>query len=438
MRPDTYSRLKSTPYWWEGAPLSRPVVETPLEPVDVAIVGGGLSGLFTALHLARGGLKVAVLEAEIFGLHASTRNFGAIGRTIRLSFSELAKRDGIEKAIRVFEEAKTWVEFTAGFIEREGIDCRFYRNGRVVAAHSRKAYDASARELEFTARHIELDTALLEPHAMQEELGSKVYHGGVVLSDVGHLDPGRYFSGLFEKVVESGASLYEQCRVSFIEKVPHGHRLLTPNGYISAREVVLTTNAETGADCGLFRYFRRRMVPIPVYSAVSEPLDPELLNSVVPKHRTVLETRRLYTAMRPIDPENRLIVVSRHFCRYRNIHKAAYELKEDILVRYPQLAGLSFSHLWEGRFGVTFDWLPHFGTHEGIHYLLGLNGAGVPATGYLANKLTQRILGQPNQESVFADTPFPSHIGYSGNPWFLPTLGHYYRWLDRRESGLVR
>ena len=134
----------TTPYWWESSPLvssGNPLPET----ADVAVVGGGLSGLFTALQLARGGLKVVVLEAEYFGNHASTRNFGAIGRTIRLSFSELVKRDGMEKAKRVFEEAKAWVEYTAQFVEREGLDCRFYRNGRVVAAHSPAAYSASAR-----------------------------------------------------------------------------------------------------------------------------------------------------------------------------------------------------------------------------------------------------------------------------------------------------
>ena len=288
------------------------------------------------------------------------------------------------------------------------------------------------------ARHVDVDTVLLEPNSVSDELGSTVYHGGVVLSDVGHLDPGRYFEGLRVRVVEAGAVLCDQCRVQTIEKVADGFRLGSNRGSVRAAEVVLTTNAETGSDNALYRYFRQRIVPVRVYSAVSEPLPTELLDSVFPKHRTTLETRRLYTALRPVDPENRLLAVSRHLCHYDDVTRAAAEVKADVLVRYPQLAGLRFSHLWEGRFCVTFDWLPHFGTHEGIHYLTGLNGAGVPATGYLAHKLSQRILGSPNQESVFADQPFPTRVGYTGSPWFLPALGHYYRWRDRREAGLSR
>ena len=113
------SDFKPTPFWWERSPPPEPGMALPAQPVDVVVVGAGYSGLFTALALARGGRSVLVLEADAVGAHASTRNFGAIGRTIRVSFSDLVVRDGLQTAIRVYEEAKAWVEFTASFIERE-------------------------------------------------------------------------------------------------------------------------------------------------------------------------------------------------------------------------------------------------------------------------------------------------------------------------------
>ena len=155
--------LRTTPYWWEAAPVGSEPASAAEVPVraDVAVIGAGLSGLSVALHLARGGLDVVVFDADRPGEHASTRNFGAIGRTIRPKFTDLVERDGVELAVRVHEEARAWVEHTADFIEREGIDCRYRRDGRVVAAHAPAAWDAAARELEATSRHLDVQTEMV-------------------------------------------------------------------------------------------------------------------------------------------------------------------------------------------------------------------------------------------------------------------------------------
>jgi glycine/D-amino acid oxidase-like deaminating enzyme len=432
----------TTPFWWDQTPPRDERAELPGTRVDVAVIGAGYSGLFTALELARGGRDVLVLEAGRIGEHASTKNFGAVARTIRMSFSELTRRDGLETARRVYEEAQAWVEFTASFIEREGLDCRFYRRGRVVAAHSPAAYDAAGRELDLMRRHLRVETDLVPASEQHRELGSDVYHGCMVLHDVGHLDPGRYLDGVARLSAAAGARLVSHTRVVDVGRTRDGFDIVTDRGRVTAREVVLATNAETGGDNALFRYFRRRVVPVELYSGVSEPLDAALLASVFPTARTVLETRRLYLGMRPIEQENRLLVVGHHMRPYGDTATAARELKADVVTRYPQLAGLRFSHLWTGRFCVTFDWLPHFGTHDGVHYLHGLNGAGVPAAGYLGTLLARRMLGTANHCSVFADRPYPTRPGYTGSAWgsawFLPALAAWYRYADRREARLSR
>ena len=425
---------KTTSFWRERAPITRCGQNLPTEVVDVAVVGAGYSGLFTALALARGGRRVLVIEADTAGEHASTRNFGAIGRTIRLSFSALRERYNLETAVRVFEEAKEWVEFTASFIERERLDCGFVRHGRIVSAHCAKAYEAMARELERTKRHVQLDTHVLPREEQQSELGTDIYHGCAVLNDVGHLDPGRYHHGVLTLARGAGVEVVDQTRVSAVVRDKSEVAVHTNRGIVRARDVVLATNAETGSDNRLFRYFRRRMVPISLYSAVTQPLDPELLASVFPKGRTMLETRRLYMGLRPIEADGRLLAVGRHMRPYANLNRAANALRKDLVQRYPQLDGIQFSHLWTGRFAATFDWLPHLGTHDGVHYLLGLNGAGVPAAGYLGHKLAQRILGTPNKDTVFADRPYPTYPGYTGSGWFLPALGSLYRFLDESEA----
>lgn len=402
------------------------------------MVGGGYSGLFTALTLARGGRSVTLIEADQVGNFASTRNFGAIGRTIRIKFADLVRRDGLETAVRIYEEAKAWADFTANFIEREKIDCRFRRGGRVVGAHCASAYDAMGRDLDETSAHLPVETELVPASEQHRELGSPVYHGCAVLRDVGHLDPARYLNGVVQRVLAAGVAIIPHTRVTGIERTGDTFKLATTRGGVSARELVLATNAETGTDNPLFRYFHRRVVPIALYSAVTEPLDDALLKSVMPNGRLALETRRLYLALRPIEAENRLLVGSRHMTPYRNEERAAAEIKRDLVVRYPQLAGVRFTHCWRGQFAITFDWLPHLGTHEGVHYLIGLNGAGVPAAGYLGDKLGRRILGESNRDTVFADRPYPTRPGYTGQTWFLPALAAYYRFADRREAKLPR
>ena len=435
MRDDALTQnYKATSFWLERSPP--PVCEQslPTGDIDVVVIGAGYSGLFTALALARGGRSVLVIEADSAGEHASTKNFGAIGRTIRLSFSELRDRYDLDTAVRVFEEAKEWVEFTASFIEREQLDCGFVRHGRAVSAHSAKAYESMTRELEFTKRYIPTDTHVLSRAEQGAELGTDIYHGCAILNDVGHLDPGRYHQGVLSLAREAGVRIVDQTRAIDVQRHDHGHTVLTSRGPVQAREVVIATNAETGKDNSLFRYFRRRLVPVSLYSAVTEPLAPELLKSVFPKGRTMLETRRLYMGLRPIESDGRLLAVGRHMRPYRSLDQAATALKKDLVSRYPQLEHCRFSHVWPGRFAVTFDWLPHLGTHQGVHYLLGLNGAGVPAAGYLGHKLAQRILGTANRDTVFADRPYPTYPGYTGSAWFLPVLGGAYRYADDREA----
>lgn len=430
--------FKTTPFWWDGAPPEASHAGLPSERIDVAVVGGGLCGMFTALHLARGGLDVVVLDAGRPGEHASTRNAGAIGRTIRLKFSQLEARYGLETAKRIYEEAKDWTDYTADFIAREEIDCGFDRYGRVVGAHCPAAYDAAARELDVMSRHIAVDTEMVPAAEQARELGSRVYHGCSVLHDVGHLDPGRYHAGVCARARAAGVRIVGGTRVTNVAREAGDFRVATARGDVVAREVVLTTNAETGTDNPMFRHFHRRIVPVTAYSVVSEPLDPDLISRLIPTGRLVLETRRLYTSLRPIEGADRIQAVSRHIVRHRDEVAAAEAVRRDLAVRYPELAKIRMSHCWHGKFCITFDWLPHLGTHEGVHYLIGLNGAGVPGSGYLGQKLAQRILGGANRETVFADRPYPTKPGYTGSSWFLPAIAVLHRAADRREAGLPR
>ena len=101
---------------------------------------------------------------------------------------------------------------------------------------------------------------------------------------------------------------------------------------------------------------------------------------------------------------------------------------------FPQLEGVRITHAWEGNVAFSFDFLPHFGSRDGLHYALGYGGSGVAMAPYLGHKIARRVLGERDGESVLAEIPFETRPFYTGRPWFLDVMLRYYRWVDERAA----
>jgi glycine/D-amino acid oxidase-like deaminating enzyme len=106
-------------------------------------------------------------------------------------------------------------------------------------------------------------------------------------------------------------------------------------------------------------------------------------------------------------------------------------LYEFMTSRFPQLNGVKITHAWTGNVAFTFDFLPHMGRDEGMHYCLGCNGSGVAMMTYLGYQTARKILGGGNRVCSFDQRDFPTHSFYAGNPWFLPLIGSWYRFKDQ-------
>lgn len=428
--------LKSYSYWWEAAPPEDVGTHVQLPAkADVVVVGAGYSGLSVALNLTRAGRDVVVIDQGRPGEHASTINFGAAGRTIRPKLSDLAGSYGIETAVRMMREAKDWLEFMIAFQEKEGIECGLKRAGRVYCAHTPQAYEGLGRSLDYEQKHMPVESHMVPRSEQHTEIGTDRYFGLMVLRDVAHLHPGQYFAGLLRRTLEAGARVLGNTRAMSFEHGNGGHKVVTSRGEIACKELVLCTNAVTGTHDALLRHFHRRIVPVNNWTIVTAPLDPALLRSVLPTGRLLLETVTLYTGLRPIEAENRLVVVGRHLFAYEDPAQAAADVRQQIAFSFPQLRDVEVTHCWNGTFAMTFDWLPHLGRDDktGAYYLLGLVGTGVPSTSYFGYKLANMILGRKEGETVFANRPFPTMPFYRGSgSWLLPAVRTYYRTRDDR------
>ena len=151
----------------------------------------------------------------------------------------------------------------------------------------------------------------------------------------------------------------------------------------------------------------------------------------------VSDTKRVMAYFRLSPDGTRLLFGGRASFRPVSARVAAPVLHARMAEIWPELAGLRITHAWVGNVAFTFDFLPHLGQHEGVHYALGCQGSGVAMMSYLGHQAALKLAGGANRPSAFDGLPFPTRPLYSGSPWFLPAVGFAYRvrdWLDRRAS----
>jgi len=427
--------FKASPYWWEAwRPNADGSADVPAR-ADVAIVGAGYGGLATALELRRAGTDVVVIEANEFGSGASSRNGGAVSGGINLG-KGLSGRRGTDEgeAAAMRRDAADSLLLLEEIIARERIECFYERKGRFVGAYARKHYDDLAGKLDALNRDANGEAYMLAKASQREEIASDFYYGGMVIRRSGKLHPALYCKGLLDACRRYGVTLCAQARVTAIAREPEGFRVKTQRGEVAAREVVIATNGYTG---DVTPALKRRVMPVASHIIATEELAPELAASLIPNGKTISDTPRVLTYYR-MSPDGKRVVFGGR-ARFTQVgpEVSVPALHRMMTLRFPQLAGVRVTHAWTGNVAFTFDFLPHMGRHDGMHYMLGCNGSGVAMMTYLGTQTARKILGGANRVSALDERDFPTMPLYDGNPWFLPLVGGYYRLRDRLDRWLA-
>jgi len=431
--------FKASPFWWEAwQPSADGSADLPAR-ADVAIVGAGYGGLATALELRRAGTDVVVIEANELGSGASSRNGGAVSGGINLgkglSGRRGADRDEIAReAAAMLADAADSLLLLEEIIVREGIECFYERKGRLVGAYTPKHYDDLARKLDALNRDAGGEAYMLAKERQHEEIASDFYYGGMVVRRSGKLHPALYCKGLLDACRLHGVTLCARTRVTRITRQPQGFLVRTDRGEAVAREVVIATNGYTG---DLTPALKRRVLPVASHIIATEELAPELAASLIPNGKTISDTPRVLTYYR-MSPDGRRVLFGGR-ARFTQVgpQVSVPALHRMMTQRFPQLAGVRVTHAWTGNVAFTFDFLPHMGRHDGMHYMLGCNGSGVAMMTYLGTQTARKILGGANRVSALDERAFPTMPLYGGNPWFLPLVGGYYRLRDRLDRWMA-
>lgn len=424
--------IKEKVFWHDTVemPTNEHLNALPLK-VDLAVIGGGIPGLAAALQLARGGINVAVLEAETIGWGASSRNGGMALTGLKLDAEVVEARYGSELTRQLFEDSVASLATVEQVINQEHIECGFARTGHLLVANKPTHYAALQREAEWYEQHFNHITRVIPKQELSSEIGSQVYFGGLVDETSAGLNPAQYVAGLAKAVERSGALLCPKTWVTQLEKVSTGFKLKTQRGELVANQVLVTTGGYTGAATP---QLRRRIIPIGSYIIATQPLPESLATQLIPHQRMVFDYKHYLNYFR-LSADHRMVFGGRAAFfpeTGSSIRTSAEILRREMVHVYPQIKDCEVEYAWGGTLDFAFDQMPHAGQLEGVYYALGFAGHGVALGTHLGMRLADAILKGTVRELPYNAYAFPTApLGlYNGRPWFLPLIGLWHRILD--------
>ncbi len=393
---------------------------------DVCVIGGGFTGVSTALTLAERGYCVTLLEQNRIGWGASGRNGGQIIGGFS-GESQLAKYWGGKYDDMIFEIGYRGHDIIAERVQKYGIECDL-KSGYIDVA-VKKSHLKSLREWheELCAYGMEDKVRLVDGKEMPSVVGTDCYLGGMINNRNGHVHPLNLCVGEAAAAADLGVSIHEESPVSSIQ---HGSKpvVITPNGRVTADFVVMAGNAyqrlEQRALSGL-------MFPAGSYIIATEPLSEEEASAINPLDLAICDQNALVDYFR-LSADRRLLFGGR--CNYSG--KVPRDITASMMPRmlkvYPQLVGKRIDYSWGGNIGIVVNRVPLLGrVKPNVFYSMGYSGHGVNVTHVCGEILADAISGTFERMDIFAEMP---HTRFPLGQWMggqMVALGMlYYRMRD--------
>jgi glycine/D-amino acid oxidase-like deaminating enzyme len=407
---NAHARLPLPPSLYADTAVT-PTPTPPLEAdrsVPVAIIGGGFTGLSTALHLAEQGVQATVLEAQEPGWGASGNNGGQVNPGLKHDPDQIEADFGAELGRRMIDFSYGTTNFTLDLIRRYQIPCEARQNGTLRAAYN----EASAAAIEATAKQCirrGMPVTLLDAAKMREMTGTGRYLCAMFDARGGDLHPLSYARGLARAAIAAGASVHGETPALSLRRDGARWRIETPRAIVHADKVLLATNGFTD---DLWPALRRTIVPVFSSIAATAPLSDDVARAIMPTRSVLYESGHITVYYR-IDQRNRLLMGGRGPMRWiRSASDVSYFIRYAERL-WPQLKGVTWTHGWNSRLAITADHYPH--VHEPAENLLislGCNGRGVALSTAMGAQLARRLIGGNKAEidmPVTGIKPIPMH-----------------------------
>ena len=417
--------------WHDTLPANETLVPRPHLAanidVDVAIIGAGYTGLWTAYYLRRRDptIRIAVIESEFAGFGASGRNGGWCSALLPMGFAAMAATHGRDGAARMQRAMYATVDEVGTVAAAEGIDCHYSKGGTFRAARNPAHVERLQAEVnEYRAYGFEADDIRwLDRSEALDVMAATEVEGGVFTPHCAAIHPARLVRGLADTVERLGVTVYEGSRVTAIEP----HLISTAEGSVRAEHIVRATEGFTPTVPGQ----HRSIVPIYSLMIATEPIPTSIWDEIgLSRRETFSDARRLVIyGQRTADdriafggrgaPYHFGSKVEPHFDRNARVHDA---IRTALVELFPQLADVAITHRWGGPVGAPRDWYCSVGVDRatGMGWAGGYVGDGVATTNLAGRTLCDLITGTTSE---LTELPWVDHRSRRWEPEPLRWLG---------------
>lgn len=415
--------------WYQSTVTERP--EYPAldgsKTVDVAIVGGGFTGLQAAYNLATAGLSVVVIEGCRIGDGASGRNGGQMGTGQRWYPEELEAELGYERSKALFDLAENAKKYVLSFAETHGIDMEFMP-GQMNVSHKPGHDKEYQRTAEIAAtRYGYPHLAFMDGRETAERVGSKRFFCGVRDSGTGHIHPLKLIVGLARAAKAAGADIHEMTKASSIRQSGGKTLIDTPTGTITANKVLIATNAYIG---NLEPVTAAHVMPIRSFIGATVPLDK--FPSVIPGRESIADSRFVVRYWRRTR-DGRMLFGGREAYTSDTPRDISTHIRRQIAEIYPELKDIEITHGWGGSVGITMPRKPFAReVMPGVISIGGYSGHGVMLSNYCGKLYADMVTGKGRELDHLLDLKIPPFPG--GAKFRSPLLFLALTWYALRDK----
>ncbi len=393
---------------------------------DVCVVGAGYTGLSAALHLAKAGRNVVLLEAQRVGFGASGRNGGQLGGGQRVEQDALEKMLGRGQAQKLWDLGEDAKALVKGLIAEHDIACHL-KPGVAWTASSK----SDVRHLHDYAGHLQDrygydQIEVLDHDALQHVCPSPDYKGGILDMGAAHLHPLNLVLGLARAAKAAGVRIYEGSAVHHIEEGPKAV-VQTDGGRVTADHLVLACNGYLG---GLSRKVAARVMPINNFIVATEPLG-DRIKDVLPRDVAVADSRFVVNYFR-LSHDGRLLFGGGESYGYKFPKDIAAKVRAPMSVVFPQLKDVRIDYAWGGTLAITMKRLPYLArVAPNILSASGYSGHGVGTATHAGKLMADAIIGESDGFDVMSAIPTRPFPG--GAAMRTPLLTLAMSWYSLRD-----
>ncbi|MBV7410576.1 FAD-binding oxidoreductase [Maritimibacter sp. DP1N21-5] len=393
---------------------------------DVVVIGGGFTGLSSALHLAQAGLNVVLLEASRVGFGASGRNGGQVSVGQRIEQDALEKLVGIERARALWDIGCEAVDLTRALANEHAGGAEWVP-GVIHADHKPGFVDhthAYVRKMQEEYGHTSMRA--LSREELRALCASDAYHGGLIDMASGHIHPLKHALGLARGALTAGARIYETSRVTSVTEGPRV-TVKTDRATIKADHVLWATNGYLG---NAEPRTAARVMPINNFIVATEPLG-SLADELLPGNHAVADSKFVINYFR-LSADKRMLFGGGESYGYKFPADIAAKAGKPMVEIFPQLRDARIDYAWGGTLGITMSRLPHVARLSSkVYDISGYSGQGV-ALGTMAGKvMAEMVAGQAGRFDLMASVPTPRFPG--GAALRTPLLAAAMLWYSIRD-----